>query len=678
MQMSTCCCNGILYIQKHFCTEARLRFLTTGIFTPAATLAFCTGSAIILIPGDAIVGHPAFLIGALVMFASMLVLWRWWPGNSLLLPLAVVAIGIRIAFVVFYPESDDLYRYIWEGNIQLHGYSPFTLPPDAAQLEHLRDEIWEGINHKHISTIYWPGAQLLFRLLARLSPSVLVFKGAFLLFDVGVILLLMVLARMMNFERRHLLLYLLNPLVIIFTAGEGHLEIVAVFGIVLGLVLQRRQQFAAMFAALGMAVMVKLVPIVVLPFVITRKSLTRMWALTLPMLLIIPFIKSGLPLLDTPVLFASKFRHNGLIYTLLSEMLSARATLIVEIIALIALLGIVFFLTPHPIRATYQALGLFILFSPTMHPWYLQLLTPFVVLFRNPAWLLLHATVLPLTFYFDAGATGDFWRNRELLLRIEYLPFVLTGIWWVFQRHRNFPAQFAPVETISVVIPALNEEMYIADCLQSIVDQNEKTQIILADAHSTDGTLDVAKSYSNVEILTTDAGRGIQILEGLRRCTGELIVILHADSRLKKGVLKRLKSIINRKKDLVGGAMAAKFDNQARKYRFIELLNNIRARLTGISFGDQAQFLRKSLANDNVQPLKLMEDIELSYLLKSNGGLLFFKDGVTSSTRRWEKQAYTGNVFKVVWLTLAYLFLRRFDAIKKQGQWFYEVYYEQK
>jgi len=58
--------------------------------------------------------------------------------------------------------SDDIYRYLWDSRVQLHGINPYAYPPVAEELEALRGPHYEGINHKPIRTIYPPAAQLFF------------------------------------------------------------------------------------------------------------------------------------------------------------------------------------------------------------------------------------------------------------------------------------------------------------------------------------------------------------------------------------------------------------------------------------------------------------------------------------------------------------------------------------
>ena len=106
-------------------------------------------------------------------------------------------------------------------------------------------------------------------------------------------------------------------------------------------------------------------------------------------------------------------------------------------------------------------------------------------------------------------------------------------------------------------------------------------------------------------------------------------------------------------------------------------LNNLRALLTGISFGDQAQFFRVEVLDQpgGFPELMLMEDVELSLRLKQTGRLLFLKDRVTASGRRWQTGSFSLNFFKVIRLSILYLIERRLGMVKECAQKYYIDYY---
>ena len=94
------------------------------------------------------------------------------PPRGALVWIVVVAIGLRLICLARTPElSTDVWRYLWDGRVANAGTNPYRYPPDAPQLRYLRDANWQGINHKSISTIYPPGAQVMFMALARVRDA---------------------------------------------------------------------------------------------------------------------------------------------------------------------------------------------------------------------------------------------------------------------------------------------------------------------------------------------------------------------------------------------------------------------------------------------------------------------------------------------------------------------------
>ena len=106
--------------------------------------------------------------------------WAWW---------LVGAAVLRVIPVAMQP-SDDTYRYVWEGRVQRAGHSPYVVPPNDPRLAELRTEDWSRINHPHFPAIYPPLAQLEFRLVSMIHPSIHTVKALHVLWDVLTVALL--------------------------------------------------------------------------------------------------------------------------------------------------------------------------------------------------------------------------------------------------------------------------------------------------------------------------------------------------------------------------------------------------------------------------------------------------------------------------------------------------------
>jgi glycosyltransferase involved in cell wall biosynthesis len=302
-------------------------------------------------------------------------------------------------------------------------------------------------------------------------------------------------------------------------------------------------------------------------------------------------------------------------------------------------------------------------------------MTPFLVFYRSWPWIVLHATTMPLIFFFHPGAQHSFWHQKTALFYLEYVPFIITGIWYCWRGIRHWPARFPAPRKISVIIPACNEERNIAACLTAVIDQSITGEIIVVDGGSTDSTVSISASFPSVITLSSPPGRGTQLARGVDHASGDCIIIVHADSRLSRDSLERCMSALQKYPDAAGGSFGAWYDHNGFRFRFTELLNNLRAKYTGISFGDQAQFFRKKILQDNFPSYKLMEDIEISFRLKEHGALLFIPRGVLSSTRMWRKNGFLKNFLTVLSLSTLYIIRRRWGLLSSDNADFYRRYY---
>jgi rSAM/selenodomain-associated transferase 2 len=188
---------------------------------------------------------------------------------------------------------------------------------------------------------------------------------------------------------------------------------------------------------------------------------------------------------------------------------------------------------------------------------------------------------------------------------------------------------------ISVVIPARNEEARVALAVRSARAAGTGIEVLVVDGGSRDRTRHVAAA-AGARVVSSAAGRGVQLDRGAREATGAWLVFLHADTWLEQGWATNL---LDLPRSVVGGAFRFAVDSPRRRYRVIESGVALRCRLLRLPFGDQGIFVRRETyaASGGFPPLPLMEDVAFVRRLSRLGRLAFPRTRAITSARRWER-----------------------------------------
>lgn len=235
---------------------------------------------------------------------------------------------------------------------------------------------------------------------------------------------------------------------------------------------------------------------------------------------------------------------------------------------------------------------------------------------------------------------------------------------------------------VSVIIPVHNEETQIERCLQcaysgfglSAKEKDRGTdanrvfsasdiEFIVVDARSDDGTPAVIEALRNDAITkgfslscvrAPKGGRAQQMNYGAAKAAGQVLVFLHADTRLCSGFGVELKQFL--RQDRAWGFCRVSFDKLSWEYRMLCFMINFRSSLFSISTGDQTQFVKtdsfESVAGFPDQPL--MEDLELSKSLKAVSKPYVLNSVVTTSSRKWHTEGFWGTVILMWKLRFSY------------------------
>jgi alpha-1,6-mannosyltransferase len=198
------------------------------------------------------------------------------PVNRFTFPIILV-VAVTCRLVALFPPpflSSDIYRYVWDGVVQHAHVSPYRYVPGDPVLAFLRaphQAVFDHINRRdYAHTIYPPAAQALFYLVTWISPTVTFMKTVMVLFEGVTMYGLVTLLRSVGVRREQTLLYAWCPILIWEIAGSGHLDSAAMAFITLALLARYRRQGVLTGLFLGIAILLKLYPLVLFPALYRR------------------------------------------------------------------------------------------------------------------------------------------------------------------------------------------------------------------------------------------------------------------------------------------------------------------------------------------------------------------------------------------------------------------------
>jgi uncharacterized protein len=197
---------------------------------------------------------------------------------------------------------------------------------------------------------------------------------------------------------------------------------------------------------------------------------------------------------------------------------------------------------------------------------------------------------------------------------------------------------------VSIIIPVLEESSTLAAVLHPLVGQ-AAVELIVVDGGSLDGTVDVARQFTT-KVFKGARGRANQMNFGALQAKGDILLFLHGDTALPPSALERVRHAL-RDETVAGGAFRLRIASPCRVLKVVAWGANLRSRLFGLPYGDQALFVRRSVfeAIGGFEPWPLMEDVDLARRLRRAGRMVLLPEAVTTSARRWEREG-------VLWTTV--------------------------
>lgn len=207
---------------------------------------------------------------------------------------------------------------------------------------------------------------------------------------------------------------------------------------------------------------------------------------------------------------------------------------------------------------------------------------------------------------------------------------------------------------VSVIVPVLNEENTIGSTLEALL-RLAPDEIIVVDGGSDDRTREVC-ARSGVTLLGSARGRARQMNFGAAQARGDVLLFLHADTRLPDSAFGDIAAALG-DPGCVGGRFDIELEGSHWMLGVIGRMISYRSRISKVGTGDQAIFVRREVFDrlGGYPEVPLMEDIAFCRALKRRGTVACLSSKVITSARRWERDGVWRTIARMWVLKLLYL-----------------------
>jgi len=423
-----------------------------------------------------------FTLAFWVMFYAIIRLRKTAPTRKSLR----IIIGFAILFrIILLPgqliHENDVYRYLWDGKVFKNGINPYKYAPgdlmmyeknykedyydehsnvtfkaryfnledkkELDQLIDLREEqpvYFSRIGHAQVSTIYPPFVQSIFAFAATMKQdSIILMKLIFVLFDIGVIFIVVGLLKHFKLDRRQCLIYAWSPLVLKEIANAGHYDSVAVFFAMLSVFLAIKRLPAGFSVSLALSTLSKFFAAIFMPIL---RKLYRfhhfLLFLFVVVLFYLPFVfmdQTGMPQVFAGMsVYQQEWAYNASIFAGIRSLLFEfkpdwtqtllPAKYIVAGLYGLIMLGLMFGRKKSPLRLVHKcfvAIAALFILNPVGDPWYFCWVIPFLCLFPYRSWILLSGLLMfsYLNFHSDFSFLNLQFFHIPILSGLIYSPF---------------------------------------------------------------------------------------------------------------------------------------------------------------------------------------------------------------------------------------------------------------
>jgi alpha-1,6-mannosyltransferase len=326
--------------------------------------------------------------------------------------------------------DDDIHRYVWDGRLQRLGYNPYLVVPSDPAVKGLHTPETRSLNNPDLPSPYPAGAQLFFRAVTTIRESTFAMKVAFAVCEFATILVLLDVLRGTRQGAHLVLAFAWNPLLAIEVAGSGHIDIVGALLLVVSAAALVRRWRATAAVALGLAIAVKLLPVVLLPLYWKRVRIRdAALAAAVVGLLYVPFLNHGRIPIGSLGTYVQSFRFNGPVFAALDQV--APPQLLAGLAVLAGLATATWLRSAAPewsLDAFAWPMAASLLCAPAVFPWYLLSLLPFLTSVSTLLIIIWSVSIIPTYVQWHLRALGRPWGALPgWVMLLEYGCVAIAG-----------------------------------------------------------------------------------------------------------------------------------------------------------------------------------------------------------------------------------------------------------
>src|SRR6202045_3728901 len=373
-------------------------------------------------------GEPSFFIPLAVAGLAYLLTIRelfsspGFPRWVILFGLALSALW-HFQFLRMPPGSDDdIHRYVWDGRVQRLGYNPFVVVPSDPAFANLHTSETRTLNNPEVPSPYPAGAQLFFRAVTSIHESTFALKVAFVVCDLAIVFVFLDVLRCTRQGEHWVLAYAWHPLLATEVAGSGHIDIVGVLLLLVSAAALLRRWRAVAAMSFGLAVAVKLLPIVLLPLYWKRVRMRDGALVAIAVaLLYLPFLNHGRIPIGSLGTYVQRFRFNDPVFAALERI--AAPQIVAGLAALVGFLTAIWMGRKSAEGASDAfawPMAASLLCAPVVYPWYMLWLLPFIRSTSTIPIMIWTLSIIPTYYVWHLRMVGRPWLVPGWILMLEY------------------------------------------------------------------------------------------------------------------------------------------------------------------------------------------------------------------------------------------------------------------